>query len=211
MKILITGNRGFIGQYIERRLREAGHELFLIDLKSGSDILTADLPEVDKVIHLAAQTDAFCKDAYKDAETNIMGTIRLMEKYKDKLVFISSGLVNYLNSPYSISKRCGELYSEYFGCALVRLTNVYGVGGHSCWDKFREAETIEIYGTGEQRRTYASINAACNLIIEAMLNGGRHILKGEEKTVNELADMFPDKPRKYLPKRELDLINGVQL
>jgi len=210
MKILITGNSGFIGKHIQRRLRELGHELFLMDLKEGLDILTAELPEVDKVIHLAAQTDAFCKDAYKDAETNIMGTIRLMEKYKDKLIFISSGLVNYLNSPYAISKATGELYAKYFGCAIVRLTNVYGEGGHSCWDKFREAKVMEIYGTGEQKRTYASIDDAMSLIFKAVREGGYHILRGEDKTVNELADMF-DKPRKYLPKKELDLINGVQL
>ena len=90
------------------------------------------------------------------------------------------------------------------------LTTVYGEGGHSCWDKFREADTMYIYGTGEQKRTYATVESACNLILEAMYNGGNHVLKGEDKTVNELADMF-DKPRKYLPARKLDLMNAIQL
>src|SRR3990167_4437834 len=210
MKILITGNRGFVGKHIVKRLKGAGHHLFGIDLKAGSNILTAKLPEVDKVIHLAAQTDAFFKDAYKDAETDILGTIRLMEKYRDKLVFISSGMVNYPQSPYAISKTCGELYAKFFGCPVVRLTNVYGEGGHSCWDKFRDSEVMTIYGSGEQLRTYAPVEAVCDLIIKAMNEGGNHVIYGEEKTVNELASMF-NKPRKHLPERDLDLMDARQL
>lgn len=210
MRVLITGNEGFIGKHMQNRLLEEGHEVLPMDLKNGRDILTVELPEVDKVIHLAAQTDAFCKDAYKDAETNILGTIRLMEKYGSKLIFISSGMVNYLHAPYAISKACGEIYARYFDCAIVRLTNVYGKGGHSCLDKFREADVMKIYGTGKQVRTYAPIEDACNLIMKAMNEGGYHVLFGQKKTVNELADMF-DKPREYLPERELDLINAIQL
>lgn len=212
MKILITGHLGFIGKHIANRLKKEGHKLYGIDVKFDimSNILTAKLPEVDKVIHLAAQTDAFFKDAYKDAETNVMGTIRLMENYREKLVFISSGMVNYPQSPYAISKKCGELYAKFFGCSVVRLTNIYGEGGHSCWDKFREAETMLIYGSGEQKRTYASVESACDLIIKAMQEGGFHILQGEEKTVNELASMF-DKPRKNLPARDLDLLDARQI
>lgn len=209
MKVLVSGNLGFIGSHLEKRLKEDGHDVVGIDLKAGLNILTAELPEVDQVVHLAAQVDAFFKDAYKDAETNILGTIRLMEKYGEKLTFISSGMVNYPQSPYAISKKCGELYASFFGCPVVRLTNVYGEGGHSCWDKFREADTMLIYGSGEQRRTYASVEDACKLIVKAMREGGLHVLAGDEYTVNELADKF-DKPRKYLPERELDLLNAVQ-
>jgi len=209
MRILVTGNLGFIGSHLEKRLKENGHDIVGIDLKAGLNILTAELPEVDKVVHLAAQVDAFYKDTYDDAETNILGTIRLMEKYRERLVFISSGMVNYPQSPYAISKKCGELYASFFECPVVRLTNIYGEGGHSCWDKFREADVMVIYGSGEQRRTYASVESACELIVKAMNGGGFHILPGEEYTVNELADKF-DKPRKYLPPRELDLLNAVQ-
>lgn len=209
MKILITGSHGFIGSHIVKRLTN-GNELFFIDLKIGSDILTAELPEVDKVIHLAAQVDAFYKDAYKDAETNILGTIRLMEKYGKKLIFISSGMVNYLSSPYANSKKCGELYATFFGCPIVRLTNVYGEGGHSCWDKFRDGKVMQIYGSGEQRRTYVPVETVCDIIIKAMLEGGNHTVFGEEKTVNEIANMF-DKPKEYLPEREFDLLNAIQI
>lgn len=209
MKILITGSEGFIGGHLHKRLSKE-HTLYEIDLKLGLDILDADLPEVDKVIHLAAQTDAFYKDTYTDAETNILGTIRLMEEYREKLVFASSGMVNYPQSPYAISKKCGELYADFFGCSVVRLTNVYGENGHSCWDAFREADVMKIYGTGDQKRTYASVESVCDLIVKAMEEGGKHILHGYERTVNELADMYPDKKREYLPARDLDIINATQ-
>ena len=53
--ILITGHEGFIGQELWKRL-STKHDLIGLDIKSGDDILTCELPHpnvVDVVIHLA--------------------------------------------------------------------------------------------------------------------------------------------------------------
>ena len=57
MKVLITGNRGFIGSHLWKAL-EPNHELIGVDLKEGRDIRnlrTEDFAGVDYVFHLAAQ------------------------------------------------------------------------------------------------------------------------------------------------------------
>ena len=53
MKILLTGHLGFIGSRLYEKLVVDGHEVVGIDIKEGTDILTAELPKVDFVIHLA--------------------------------------------------------------------------------------------------------------------------------------------------------------
>ena len=53
MKILVTGDKGFIGSALVKRLQTEKHEVVGIDTKAEANILTANLPEVDLVIHLA--------------------------------------------------------------------------------------------------------------------------------------------------------------
>ena len=47
MKILLTGHLGFIGSRLYEKLVVDGHEVVGIDIKEGTDILTAPLPKVD--------------------------------------------------------------------------------------------------------------------------------------------------------------------
>src|SRR4051812_49501801 len=106
MRIVVTGGSGFIGGYLRPLLPEGTINL---DLKIGEDIMTCDLPKADVVIHLAAEPGviASVKDPYKSAETNILGTIRLLQHYKDtKFIFASSGgtIQESIESPYGLSK-----------------------------------------------------------------------------------------------------------
>jgi nucleoside-diphosphate-sugar epimerase len=90
--ILITGHRGFVGGHLCSYFDSHGIKWTGIDLKEDKDILTADLPEAERVYHLAAQTDAQTDDVWDDADTNIFGTLRIMDRYKDRAVFASSWL-----------------------------------------------------------------------------------------------------------------------
>lgn len=209
MRVLVTGHRGFVGTHLRRALAGSGAEVLGIDLKEDQDILSANLPEVDRVYHLAAQTDAQAMDAGADASVNIMGSLRIFERYRGKVVFASSSMVNYPITPYAISKRAGEDYARFYGCAVVRFCNLYGEGGHSVADKFREASVLNVYGTGQQLRTYAPVSAA----VAAMLSvkpGELHVLQGQDLTVNDVAAMFPRKPVNRLPAKPLDLIHAPQ-
>ena len=214
MKVLVTGSEGFVGKHLVKKLEEIGHSVEKIDLKLGTDILTSELPIVDKVIHLAAQTDAFCEAAAMDAEVNIMGTIRLLDKYGYNLVFASSTVINYKHCPYAISKTAADLYCKLYGANIVRFCNLYGEGGHSAIDKFREGDEINIRGDGTQLRTYAPVEDAIKALIDMMeidRFGMETILPGTDMSVLEVAAMFPDKKVNFVDPLKYDIADGRQL
>lgn len=205
MKVLVTGHRGFVGSHLTRRLKDwVG-----IDLVEGRDILNAKLPEVDRVYHLAANTDAQSPETFRDAEVNILGTLRLLERYGSRVVFASSSMINYPITPYGISKLAGEHYARLYGGAVVRFCNLYGEGGHSAIDRFREAPEIQIRGTGEQVRTYAPVEHAVSALLEVK-PGQTYVLPGTDFTVTEIAGMY-DKPVRRVPASTLDLLDARQV
>lgn len=178
MRVVVTGGAGFIGSTLVDRLRGDGHRILVVDdlsrgreanlaaaLSTGAvdletfDIRSTDLaptvalfqPEV--VFHLAAQIDVrnSVADPVFDAESNIIGTIRVATAARDagarKVVFTSSGGSIYgvtedlpvseqapvrPVSPYACSKVSGELYLDSFrqlhglDCSHIAPANVYG-------------------------------------------------------------------------------------
>jgi dTDP-L-rhamnose 4-epimerase len=85
MRVLVTGSAGFIGSHIVEVFRERGHEVRLLDLRSGEDIRDAATVErcllgVDAVCHQAAKVglgvDASDLPAY--ASANVLGTAVLL-------------------------------------------------------------------------------------------------------------------------------------
>lgn len=207
--IVVTGASGFIGQHLCYALRERGKDVHEIDLRTRSDINNCDLPEASRVFHLAAQTDAYHQNARFDAITNIIGSIRIFEQYGDKVVFTSSAMVNYPCNPYAISKRACEDYAKYFGAAIVRLPNVYGPGGHSLIDVCETNDEINIYGTGQQVRTYQHVDVVIKALLDAE-PGVTKVVQGDVLSVNQIVSRY-DKPVNTLPAREGDLLYAVQL
>lgn len=206
MTIVVTGHRGFVGGHL---LRAIQGPVIGLDLADGNDILTCDLPDADRVFHLAACTDAQAADAGADARTNIMGTLRLLDRYGPAVVFASSSMVNYPVTPYAISKLAGEKYCALYGAAVVRFCNLFGEGGHSVIDRFREAEVLRVRGNGEQLRTYAHVGEAVAALLAAQ-PGALTVLPGRDKTVNDIAAMWPAKPIEREPATALDIMDGRQ-
>jgi UDP-glucose 4-epimerase len=172
MKVFVTGGAGFIGSHIVEELLKHGYSPIVIDnLSTGKqhflplsvpfyniDITSPGLEEIFKkerptfVIHQAAQVDVTTsiKNPLKDAKTNIIGTIHLLQlshKYKIKrFVFASScavyGETNDCSilesfplqplSFYGLSKLTSEMYIQqyydFFGLpfSILRYSNVYG-------------------------------------------------------------------------------------
>ncbi len=213
MRILVTGHRGFVGKHLVDVLSRHGAKWDGLDwaVHPDLDIAKCAMPRIyDKVFHLAAQTDAQSADAVRDAETNVLGTVRVLEAYGDKVVFASSSMVNYAQSPYAISKIAGEAYCRYYGAAIVRFCNLYGPGGHSVWDKFRDGERMVINGNGHQVRSYACVSDAVQALLRAK-KGSFEILPGTRYTVNEIAKMYPNKPITHVAPRANDPFYAPQL
>lgn len=154
-KILITGDRGFVGAETRKVLEAEGHEVIGYDLMGGFDIKdSAQLDGVvrnerpDRILHLAAI--ARFADADKDPklafETNVIGTANVAhvaKKYHVPVVYSSTGSVympitNFTgtikedwaakgNSVYGCTKYMGELYiREVTPHIILRYAHLYG-------------------------------------------------------------------------------------
>jgi len=173
MNILVTGGAGFIGSHIVDGLIQSGHRVTVVDnLSTGKreyvhpkavlyelDIGDPTLSAIFKkekpkaVFHCAAQISVrdSLEHPEKDAATNILGSIHVLEQCKkfgvQRIVFTSTGGGMYgetpilpvseeyparPRSPYAVAKLATEYYLQYyysiFGMSFValRLANVYG-------------------------------------------------------------------------------------
>ncbi|WP_044641299.1 NAD-dependent epimerase/dehydratase family protein [Risungbinella massiliensis] len=173
MKVLVTGGAGFIGSHIVDQLLARGDEVIIVDnLITGkeeqvhskgkfyriniTDEALIDLVQEEKpeaIIHQAAQVHvpSSVENPFFDAETNVIGTINLLEAARRggvrKIVYASSAAVygepQYLPinemhpteplSPYGVSKLTAEQYIKMyakehgFSYSLLRYANIYGV------------------------------------------------------------------------------------
>ncbi len=175
-KALVTGGAGFIGSHISKKLIDKDLEVFVIDdLSTGKtgnipakvkfikgdildkklvrDILTEN--RINIIFHEAARVTIreSMKEFYTDAETNIMGTVNIINSCRNtdvrKIVYASSMAV-YADSqkpapvsenhslepisPYGISKLAAEKYcllmGEEMGISSIALRyfNTFGAG-----------------------------------------------------------------------------------
>jgi UDP-glucose 4-epimerase len=127
MKILITGNSGYIGSHLTQLLNKRDDvELYGLDrntpqlsVKEHSQnnitlpdpfLWTTDF-EFDCVIHLAAEVAVgqSVSNPIVYYQTNTLGTLRVLRdlKYK-RFIHASTGSAGPMNNPYGISKRASE-------------------------------------------------------------------------------------------------------
>jgi len=154
MKVLITGDKGFVGVETRKYLEKAGVEVIGYDLMDGYDIRDYNQlwgffqqHKPDRVLHLAAISrfaDAD-KDPKMAVETNVIGTKNVSEVCQElhiPLVYSSTGSV-YMpisedppitedfkaagNSVYGCAKYQGELYvKEQNPHIILRYAHLYG-------------------------------------------------------------------------------------
>lgn len=112
---------------------------------------------------------------------------------------------------YGLTKHIGELYVQQyvrnFGLEanILRYFNVYGPGQPTTGayalvvgiflDKYRNKQSLEIHGSGEQRRDFIHVSDVVQANIKAMETAhvGEifNVGSGINYSVNELADFFP--------------------
>ena len=205
MKILVTGGAGFIASQIADAFINEGHEVHILDnLSTGfekninkkahfikSDISSPSILEIftkekfDVVNHHAAQIDVrkSVNDPIFDANTNILGTINLLQACiktgVKKFMFASTGGAVYGEqeyfpadekhptnpvSPYGITKLSIEKYlffykNEYgLNHIILRYANVFGPRQNP----FGEAGVVAIFTNKLLRNENPIINGEGN-------------------------------------------------
>lgn len=142
MKILITGNRGFIGSHAEREFRKLGHEVTTYEWDPNQ---LPRIEGVDWVLHFGAISSTTERDVAKVMQQNTDFCIWLYNecsKYDVNLQWSSSASVYGLGtdftesapvdprSPYAWSKYLFEHYvsrnRSQIKCQGFRYFNVYG-------------------------------------------------------------------------------------
>jgi UDP-glucose 4-epimerase len=155
LKILVTGDQGFVGNATKKLLVEQGHEVVGYDAMSGEDIRDSSLLQMkvgkhkpDRILHLAAI--ARFADADADPllahETNVIGTRNVAQVASDAripLVYASTGSVFMPikqkppiteeftacgNSVYGCTKYMGELHvrKSMAPWIILRYAHLYG-------------------------------------------------------------------------------------
>ena len=212
--IIVTGGCGFIGSHLVDALCVLGHHVTVIDnasdgwLNPQANLINKNINDkslfkliqkTDYIFHLAAQINLreSIKNPYKDAKTNILGSIRIIDlakKCNAKLIFASTGGAIYSprdqlpwnenslalpESPYGIAKLTVENYlriSNIDHC-ILRLSNVYGprqnpkseAGVVSIFiNQIINGSNIRIFGNGHQTRDFIYVSDVVNALILAM-------------------------------------------
>lgn len=216
MKILVTGDKGFIGSHLVKELTKM-HKLIGFDIKESPkkdvrilDNLLKSSEGVDAIIHLAALCihPESVENPLEYLTTNVLGTINILEtarRLKIKKVINMSSAGAGMTSPYAISKLFGEqlceMYSKLYGIDIIslRLFNVYGKGNdkgviNKFFSAIKSNKPVTIHGDGEYVRDYVYVKdivKTIKKIIEKNLESGTYEAgTGVGTSVNELVKIM---------------------
>ena len=195
MKILVTGNSGYIGTHLCTELLARGYDVLGMDINPcepslnyyfSTDIRRINYTlNVDVVIHLAAlvrvgESEIIPHEYY---DTNIMGTKNIIDKVRCKhFILASTGAAELCNNPYGRSKRAAEdvvatnvktytifRFYNVIGSTVKRPTNPDGLFSSLCNAKNNGGMTI--FGNDYDTRDGTAIRDYVHVmeIVEALI------------------------------------------
>jgi ADP-L-glycero-D-manno-heptose 6-epimerase len=197
MKILVTGNKGFIGKNLFKKLEENSNfqteclelDEFYVDegtsINKLKDVLDEKCPQV--IFHVGACSDTLETRVNYMMILNYESTKIICDWAKSnraKIIYSSSAASYGTNNEfpsnlYGWSKYVGEGYVISNGGVALRYFNVYGPGeenkgkmssvAYQSYLKYKNKEEIKLF-PGKPRRDFVYVNDIVNANIFAMEN-----------------------------------------
>jgi nucleoside-diphosphate-sugar epimerase len=217
---MITGNRGFIGSYLEKTLGN-GYNTVGISRGDGSDItdynsLKKRENKIDVIVHAAA----IASDDYETSfQTNVVGTLNLCKYAKEngikRFILLSTIFAfdqkdnGYFNSYGKTKKTSEEVAAAYckengIDLTILRLAQVYDdarlaqngqVMLYYFIDTIQTQSQITLFGRSNPLRNYIHIDYLCDIVkevIEEEKVGIWNIVEEKSHTITEIAYMLFD-------------------
>jgi len=197
MNILLTGSEGFIGQHLNKFLKDRHHSVICLDKETGNDLLSCDLKySVDLVIHLAGLSGV--RDSLERPtdywEQNVIAGKRLFDYFKDtRIIYASSSTAHEpWKNPYAMSKYSLEQIApeNSIGC---RFTTVYGHIDRETMLIPRIFRFVVPYINTNHSRDFIHVDdlvRAIDSLIHSNLKGITDIGSGHTNNLVELIDYF---------------------
>jgi len=196
MRLVVTGYKGFIGSILYQKLLDLNYEVIGLDIQTGNNILDCDLPDCDMVIHLAAKTGVRDSLTYPKEywETNVNGTKRILERYKNNRVLVAGSSSQYephLN-PYAATKYVIEKIPHPNVC-FMRFHTVYSSSPRQdmFFDKLLNNSLEQI---SDHERDFIHIDDLCNavvLILKSNIIGAIDVGSGISVKIKEICPQLP--------------------
>ncbi|WP_339652797.1 GDP-mannose 4,6-dehydratase [uncultured Maribacter sp.] len=210
-KVLITGINGFTGIHLESQLILLGYTVYgttfsktirknhfqcdILDKRQIKDILVSTKPNY--IVHLAAISYVATENVSSIYETNILGTLNLLESLDElgldvkKVLLASSAAVygniegelsedmcpkpvnHYGNSKLSMENMASNFF-EKFNIIIVRPFNYTGIGQDKKFlipkivDYFKRKSKVIPLGNLHTFREYNDVNSFCSIYIELL-------------------------------------------
>ena len=215
-RILITGNRGFIGTYLEDRLRKRfPHNVYNTrDIKSGTNIFSKDNRFHDIVFHLASYTDV--NESMVDPEeylyNNIFSTLKIIQDNPDAKIILAGSVAGMnVKSPYGLSKyaqiRMGEMLHK--NCTSLIFPNVFAHDDNGVVGNFINNSKATVCGDGKQTRNFVYVGDIVEALIKAVEWEPKVYLLASPDPVkiNELAEAT-GKEIEYIDERDGDIYHS---
>ena len=191
MRVLVTGDRGFVGRHVVGALEDRGVEVMCADKKGAVDLsdeswiptLARERPEA--IVHLAStcSTPGSVKrpiSTFKDTVATAANVTELARLLNVPLILTSSVKARDGMTPYGAAKRMVETwaleYRQAFGLSVVinRPGTIYGPGqegsDESGWIAWflrakKEGKTVTVDGDGEQVRDLLHVEDYVRLLL----------------------------------------------
>ncbi len=219
-RALITGGRGFIGQYLAAHLEAMGQRVSYFDATEGNDVVNRDLvfekmQDQDVIFHLAGVlgTHELNTQAYEATKVNILGAVNVFDAAKQSgaRVVLAAKPNPWLNT-YTITKEAAEqfalMYAKEFNTDIraARFFSLYGPGQKTKDHGVQKAiptfimsalsgEPLPIFGTGRQTADFIHAQDATKAMailghIDGLKGEVVEIGTGMPSEINFIAEMI---------------------